>query len=266
MDSSQAPAPAQQPTSQPASAPTRLRLDFQWLKFKTYISDEKDKKKRLYTLHYRPLTPQLRFRNNATQQIFGTGGLHFLSVDADYDIHGREDVMVAQKRWGLTYSFRSMALSTNGLPVTLHWVSESGFKNWDFVCVDEQQMPLAKFTTNIWGMKHIASIEFTGPMANSQAFREEVIVTGTTLSYCAALRATSLSGLASTLASDPAHDKKYAVQPQGPDHGQYAAYGSPPAYGPPAESSTATGAQPPGDNQAVQRKGQPAQSQPQTSA
>lgn len=219
--------------SQP-STPPKLRLDFQWRKFRTYISDETRRETPRYTLHYKLLAPQLRFRNNANNEIIGNGLLHYFSIDADYDLYGRQDTMVAQKRWSVVYSFRSMALSTDGQPVTLNWVSESGFKRWDFVCVDPDQLPLARVTANTFGLKHLATIEFTGPVANSQLFQEEIMVTGVTLAYCAAFRFGSVSGLAGNLASNPGHDKKYAPasqppvpQPQGPDYGQYEACGQP---------------------------------------
>ncbi|KAJ5171971.1 hypothetical protein N7492_004564 [Penicillium capsulatum] len=242
--SSQPPAPS---TAQP-STPPRLRLDFQWRKWRTYISNENEKDKPRYTLHYKLLAPQLRFRNNVNNEIIGNGILHFFSIDADWDLYGRQDIMVAQKRWKCIYSFRSMALSTDGQPVTLNWVSESGFKTWDFVCVDPNQMPLARFTANTFGLKHLATIEFTGPVANSQLFQEEIMVTGVTLAYCAAVRFSSLSGVVNSLASDPGHDKKYPPaslpppQPQGPDYGQYEAYGQSAAPVAPAGASSSVDA------------------------
>lgn len=248
------------------STPPKLRLDFQWRKWRTYISDETQKDKPRYTLHYKLLSPQLRFRNNVNNEIIGNGILHFFSIDADWDLYGRQDTMVAQKRWKMIYSFRSMALSTDGQPVTLTWLSETGFKTWDFVCVDPNQLPLARFTANAFGLKHLATIEFTGPVANSQLFQEEIMVTGVTLAYCAALRFSSISGVAGALASDPGHDKKYppasrpppAPQPQGPDYGQYEAYGQP-AAGPAAGqegSAAASSAVDPSESQPVSGKGQ----------
>jgi hypothetical protein len=59
------------------------------------------------------------------------------------------------------------------------WTSSGGcFKTWDFVCMDEQQIPVAKFSANLWAIKKVGRIEFLGLKADSDAVRDEIVVTG----------------------------------------------------------------------------------------
>ena len=51
---------------------------------------------------------------------------------------------------------------------------------------------MAKFTANVWAVNKVGNIEFLGLKANSQAAREEIIITGLTLFYCILLRSTNL--------------------------------------------------------------------------
>lgn len=104
-------------------------------------------------------------------------------------------------------------MSDTDKPVTLTWTSDSNFKTWDFVCVDEQQMPIAKFTANIWAMKKLGKIEFMGPKADREALRDEILVTGLTLVYCMTLRSSSIFSLFGAFFASPGHDKKYNSDP-----------------------------------------------------
>lgn len=78
------------------------------------------------------------------------------------------------------------------------WTSESDFKTWDFICLDPQQMPVAKFSANMWAWKKIGKVEFLKP-ANEQA-REEIVVMGNILSVFGAIFA------------KPAHQEKMCRQ------------------------------------------------------
>ncbi|EDN04112.1 predicted protein [Histoplasma mississippiense (nom. inval.)] len=42
------------------------------------------------------------------------------------------------------------------------WTSSCGLKTWDYICLDEQKMPVAKFSANIWGLKKVGYITFMG--------------------------------------------------------------------------------------------------------
>lgn len=94
------------------------------------------------------------------------------------------------------------------------WTSSCGLKTWDFICLDEQKMPVAKFSANIWGLKKVGYITFMGsstPGAHaaggnvSDAVREEIVVTGLTLFYCMVLRTNSVLSLFGAIFSRPGH-------------------------------------------------------------
>lgn len=106
---------------------------------------------------------------------------------------------MAQKRFRPVYTQRSLAMSDTEMPATLTWTINTDFMAWNFVCVDEQKMPVARFVVNNWGVKRLGRIEFMGPRANSEALREEIVVVGTTLAYWMFLRCRSVSSLGLSL-------------------------------------------------------------------
>lgn len=69
-------------------------------------------------------------------------------------------------------------------------------------------MPVARFVTKVWATKKIGRIEFMGPRADSEALRDEIVVTGLTLVYCMALRASSILSFFGAFFASPGHDKK----------------------------------------------------------
>lgn len=192
-----------------STLPPRLSVDFGWRKFKSLLSDENTPNaKPLYILEYKLAKKRLNFKRYDTEELFGVGDLGLVSIDADYEVHGRKDQIVAQKRLVTSYAHRSTAASTTDNPVTLNWYSDSDFTKWDFICCDEQQLPVAKLTMNIWGLKKLGRIEFMGPMAHSQELQEEIIVTSLTLAYQMALRTGNLLNLAGALFARPGHEPK----------------------------------------------------------
>lgn len=80
----------------------------------------------------------------------------------------------------------------------------------DFICLNEQKEAVAKFSCNIWGVKHIGNIEFVGELAHDQAAREEIAIVGMTLMYCMAVRTGSVASLFGALFARPGpiEDKK----------------------------------------------------------
>ncbi|KAJ5103237.1 hypothetical protein N7532_003766 [Penicillium argentinense] len=193
----------------PESSPPRLSIDFGWRKFKSLISNENTPNADpLYVVDYQIIKAGLKFKHYANGEIFGLGRMGVVSIDADYELHGRKDQIVAQSRLKTSYAHRSVAASTTDKPVTLTWYSDSNFTKWDFICCDEQQLPVAKLTMNLWGLKQIGRIEFMGPMAHSQELQEEIVVTSLTLAYQMALRISNLLNLAGALFARPGHEPK----------------------------------------------------------
>ena len=73
--------------------------------------------------------------------------------------------------------------------------------------MDEQQMPVAKFSANAWAIKKVGKIEFPGPKADSDAVRDEIVVTGLMLFYCMLFRASNIFAFFGAIFSRPGHDK-----------------------------------------------------------
>jgi hypothetical protein len=93
------------------------------------------------------------------------------------------------------------------------WTSNCGFKTWDFICVDENQIPVARFSANQWGFTKIGKIEFDGPMAHSQAAQEEIFVVGITLFYTMVLRTTNIFNFFGAIFARPGHKEHLEPQP-----------------------------------------------------
>ncbi|KAL8691433.1 MAG: hypothetical protein Q9218_003335 [Villophora microphyllina] len=180
-------------SSSSLSNPT-LQADFAWRKWHTLISDASDSSRPIYVVHYRPfaMSSNLIFKSAADDNTIGTGTLHAVSINAHYDLHGRKGTIKALKRWKTAYTYLSSAYADGESLATMTWTSNSDFKTWDFICLDSQQMPVAKFSANLWALKRIGNIEFLGPKASSPAVRDEIVVTGLTLVYCMILRTSSL--------------------------------------------------------------------------
>jgi hypothetical protein len=56
---------------------------------------------------------------------------------------------------------------------------KTGFKYWDFILLDTNKEPVARFRSNVWAYKHIGIIEFMGDFG--QLAKEEICVTGCTV-------------------------------------------------------------------------------------
>ncbi|KAJ5684466.1 uncharacterized protein N7477_000811 [Penicillium maclennaniae] len=249
MEPSQQTSQMQTQGSETAKAPS-LIIDFSWRKFKSliYEGDTVSGTPR-YALKYSILGHlKLVFKrvsspaalnkitsdetgdiqdddsddHTTTSDIVGRGKIRNVRIDADYEVHGRSDKLVAQKRWHTEYTHRSQAMSNDGKLVTMYWLSDSDFKTWDFICVDENQLPVAKFTANIWALKKLGKIEFMGPKAHDRAFQEEIMVAGTTLAYCMIMRVNNPLSLLGSAFAKPGHDKDWSEEASTGANGKHA--------------------------------------------
>ena len=171
-----------------------LQVDFSWKKFKGLIT-EKDspESKPAYIVDLQTIkSPHLIFKHATDNTTFGTGTLHPISINASCTISNRKTQIKALKRFKTSYTHLSRAFSDTEDLMTMTWTSDSDFKTWDFICLDEQLMPVAKFSANIWAVQKVGIIEFLGDKANSKEAREEIVVTGLTLFYCMLLRTSSI--------------------------------------------------------------------------
>ncbi|CAG7992730.1 unnamed protein product [Penicillium salamii] len=154
------------------------------------------------------------FKNVSTEDVVGSGKLNLVSINPGYKCHGQEGQLLAQKRFSTLYTYRSLNFSTNDKPVTMTWSSNLAFKTWDFVCVDEQQNAVAKFSGNAWGVTDIGKIEFDGPKKHDRAAQEELMVTGITLFYCMMVRCNNVFNLFGAIFSRPGRKEHIDPQPR----------------------------------------------------
>lgn len=178
-----------------------LTVQFTWKKWQGKILDARNPgSDPLYSIHF-PFKlisrsiPTMIFTKALSDEVIGSGKLNMVSINPDYELHGHKAELLAQKRFRTLYTHRSLNFSDTDTPITMTWSSEAGFKTWDFVCVDEQQNAVAKFSGNPWGVTNIGKIEFDGPKKHDRAAQEEIIVTGITLFYCMLVRCNSIFNL-----------------------------------------------------------------------
>ncbi|OJJ50149.1 hypothetical protein ASPZODRAFT_128768 [Penicilliopsis zonata CBS 506.65] len=164
-----------------------LQVNFSWRKDEVSISHEDQV---IYTVSNHLKAPHLRFYKetkggNKNDGMIGTSTFHLLSSSPEFTHHGRHGKLQSTSRWKMAYTHESYYLdSTHNHPTTMTWTSESGFKTWDFICLDERKQAVARFSANPWGIKKLGKIEFCieDPLA-----REELILVGVTLYYCVLL-------------------------------------------------------------------------------
>jgi hypothetical protein len=189
-----------------------LQVDFTWKKFKALITSPSDPSKPLYIVDFKSFSPHLVFTYpSSPNHPFGTGTLHAVSINADCTLHSSPIQLKALKRWQTSYEHLSLSFSPstspNKTPVPMTWTSTSGLKTWDFICLDEHQIPVAKFSANIWALKKIGNIEFMGEKAGDERCREEILIVGMTLFYCMVLRSSSLLSFFGAIFARPGHVK-----------------------------------------------------------
>ncbi|KAG9239943.1 hypothetical protein BJ878DRAFT_571445 [Calycina marina] len=108
------------------------------------------------------------------------------------------------KRLETDYTHVSRVFKTaDGANMTMTWASSCGFENWDFVCLDDTQQPVARFRADIWAVKKFALIEFLGEGDLTDTVSDEIVVTGTTLYMCIVLRVNNPMQLVGAMLYNP---------------------------------------------------------------
>jgi hypothetical protein len=191
-------------TTQPAPSYT-LQVDFSWKAFHSLITEKDDpQSKTKYIVDYKSTKPHLVFKHGEGNFKFASGTLHPISINADCEINGKATVLKALKRFKTEYTHLSYAYSNSDTPVPMSWTSTSNFKTWDFICLDDKGVAVAKFAARNWSTNRVGYVEFMGPKDTiSDAVRDEIVVTGITLFYCMVLRATSPLSLVGAVFSKP---------------------------------------------------------------
>ncbi|KAJ4364534.1 hypothetical protein N0V83_009129 [Neocucurbitaria cava] len=163
-----------------------LKIDFAWSKFRNLIFEKNgDKLEPVYIQHFRPTKPQLRFESAANNSPIATGTINNVSISGECIIHGHDIALKPLKRWKTQYNYLSKTFSSSGAePVPISWIANSSLKVWDFVCLDANQLPIAKFSVNIWAIKQVGNFYFEKTKEElSDEERDEVVVTGVTILY-----------------------------------------------------------------------------------
>ncbi|KAL8670631.1 MAG: hypothetical protein Q9168_004842 [Polycauliona sp. 1 TL-2023] len=193
-----------------------LLVDFQWKKFKAHITTLTEPKTPIYNLDYSTIKKECILITSATTGLrIGSGILHIFSINPNFKLHNRKGVLKALSRFKTSYEHKSYAFAASpedGPPATMTWSGNSDFKTWDFVCMDERQMPVAKIKASWWALKKFARIEWIGDRVISEAMRDEIVVTGLTLMYCMVIRTMSIPGLFGALAARPGPIKEGSAQ------------------------------------------------------
>ena len=96
---------------------------------------------------------------------------------------------------------------SEGKPVPMTWICDTGLKTWEFVCLDKNQMPVARFRANVWALKKIGLFELLG-RAREDEGRDEVVVTGLTLFYVTVMRVNNVFNLLGSIFSKPGNEKE----------------------------------------------------------
>lgn len=216
------------PTTSATSLPdetvenTMLKVDYSWKKWSALIT-EGGKEEPLYIMETRRFAaPHAVFKTIQDKQVFATGTLHYVSIHGDYEFYGRKGQLRALKRFKTAYTHLSTLFSDTDEPITMTWTSDTNFKHWDFVCVNDKQEPVARFKTNLWYVKKIGLIEFVGPKATDRAAREEILVVGVTLYYIMVLRINNVLNLGGSLFGSVGPleaGKANGLEPQTPTNG-----------------------------------------------
>ncbi|UNI17091.1 hypothetical protein JDV02_003469 [Purpureocillium takamizusanense] len=159
----------------------------------------------VYTVDYKTLTsPHLIFTETATGTRVGSGTLHPISINADYEVRGQKGKLKALRRMHTEYTHLSRAYSeTEGHLAAMQWSSEADFKTWDFICKGADGVPVARFTSNCWARKKVGVIDYYGARGLSKEAQEEILVTGLTLYSCMILRTSSILSFFGGIFSKP---------------------------------------------------------------
>ncbi|PLB54181.1 hypothetical protein P170DRAFT_460390 [Aspergillus steynii IBT 23096] len=170
-----------QPEQQP-SPKSALQVDFSLKKWKVIISplsttssSPDPSASALYRIDTQSMrTPQMlfrRFSDPPTAPPFATGTLHTFKINPDYTHHSTSNTLTATKRFRTEYTYQSTLFSRNpGQTETMTWTSTSGFKNWDFILLDGDMLPVARYSSRIWAVRKWGKIEFLGERTEDERF------------------------------------------------------------------------------------------------
>jgi hypothetical protein len=183
-----------------------LVIDFRWSKFRNVVSSKTgDILTPLYIQHFRPTKPQLRFESVADSTKIATGTINNFSISAECSLNNRSIELKPLKRWKSQYNYLSHTFSKDpNAPAPVSWIADMSMKTWDFVCLDENQIAIAKLSANLWDLKQVGNFYFEAREDEVSAeMRDEVVVTGLTILYVMMTRMNNPLHLLGSMFSKP---------------------------------------------------------------
>jgi hypothetical protein len=163
-----------------------LSVDFAWTSFRNTVSEKNGSSVTpLYIQHFRPSKPQLRFESAADKTNIASSIIHTFSIASEITLHSKTITLQPVKRLKTQYNYLSTTLSPDpNTPSAITWITNSSLKIWDFVCLDANQLPIAKFSVNFWALTQVGNFHFEKSReAVTTAARDEIVVVGLTLMY-----------------------------------------------------------------------------------
>ena len=162
------------------------KVDFTWKKLKGVITDNKTSAPVMDIDCKRMTKPHLKFQN-FKNELIGTASFNVVSIHAECEIRGQPKRIQAMKRFATEYTYLSDAFAHGSdAPVPMYWTSSSGFKHWDFILLNSNKEPVARFHSNIWAVSKLGFLEFMGDY--SAETKEEICITGCSVYYNTLLR------------------------------------------------------------------------------
>ena len=161
-----------------------LDMEFIWRGWRGTLTDPNHPSQPAYKIDL-TLANTMEFET-ADGRVFGSSRVKFVSINPSFTVHSHRGTLQAMKRLATKYNYFSYARAqeiNSDSPVPMIWTSSFAFKTWQFTCLDENLLPVARVKANVWALKALGTIEFLGD-SMSQDLREEIIVTGITLYLC----------------------------------------------------------------------------------
>ncbi|KAF2027855.1 hypothetical protein EK21DRAFT_35689, partial [Setomelanomma holmii] len=159
-----------------------LQVNFAWSKFRNIVSTKSPSGSLtpLYIQHFRPTKPNLRIEDASSGAEIATGTIHAVRVSAETTVNGNTLHLKPVSRWATHYNYLSPALGSQ----QVEWITTVSAKIWDFVCLDSYQLPVAKFSVNLWAVKQVGNFHFEKNAEEvGKEVRDEVVAAELTILY-----------------------------------------------------------------------------------